>query len=497
MTECPCPVDIGTRLELLVDDYLVERLGGEVEFRLHRPTPREVVFPNQPEPIIHEEGHGLRAGHAYMTVLQDGDIYRMYYAVSRSPQGLKGPRPRLYHYAESRDGVHWETPSLGLFEYEGSTDNNIFWCEFRADGFDAHSFSPFIDTHPDTPAEHRYKAVAYTRSGDDKGLVAMSSADGIRWSRYSAGFVITDGAFDTQNLAFWDGARGVYRAYWRDFYPGPDGQRYRGIKTASSENFLDWSTGQWLYLPGTEPEQLYTNQVIPYVRAPHVLVGLPTRYVARPDSPAIEALPEPERRRAVMEKTGMARIGTDLTDTLFMSSRDGVEFRLWGEAFVRPGLRPRDNWFYGDNYAGWGIVTTAASIPGAPDEMSFYLSEGNRREHDSKVYRRYTLRQDGFVSVCASRRGGELLTRPLVFGGEQLLLNFSASAAGGLRVELQDERGVAIPGYSLAECVDVLGDDLERPVQWNGGAAPGALAGKPVKVRVSMVDADLFAFRFR
>lgn len=490
------PISVGTRRELMVDDYLLEKFSGDTTLLLHNPAPQEIVFPNRPEPVIHEKGRGLRAGHAYMTVFQDGDLYRMYYGMNRQPEGLKGPKTRLYHYAESPDGIQWETPGLGLFEYEGSTDNNIIWSEHRQDAFDAHSFSPFRDDNPRCSPEHRYKAIAYTRMDGRKGLWTLSSPDAVHWSRLSPDFVITDGAFDSQNLAFWDSARQVYRAYWRDFFPGPEGSRFRGIKTAVSEDFLYWSKGEWLHYPGSSPEQLYTNQVIPYFRAPHILVGLPTRYVARPDSEAIDGLPEPERRRSVMKKTEQPRLGTHLTDTLFMSSRNGVDFRCWGEAFIRPGLRNRDSWFYGDMYANWGIVTTASPIEGAPDELAFYVSEGNRRENNSKVFRRYTLRLDGFVSVNAPRRGGEVISCPIVFEGDHLTVNFSASAAGSIRVELQDIHGVPVQGFSLEDNVELLGDDLERQVKWKGNPDLAALQGFPVRLRFQLVDADLYSFQF-
>ena len=490
------PINIGTRRELMVDDYLLENLSGDAQLLLHNPAPQEIVFPNRPEPVIHEKGRGLRAGHAYMTVFQDGDLYRMYYGMHRYPEGLKGPKTRFYHYAESRDGIRWETPSLGLFEYEGSTDNNIIWSEHRQDAFDAHSFSPFRDDSPGCPPEHRYKAIAYTRMDGRKGLCTLSSPDAIHWSRLSPDFVIVDGAFDSQNLAFWDSENDVYRAYWRDFFTGAEGRRCRGIKTATSEDFLHWSEAEWLYYPGSSPEQLYTNQVIPYFRAPHILLGLPTRYVARPDSEAIDGLPEPERRRSVMEKTEKTRLGTDLTDTLFMSSRNGVDFKRWDEAFIRPGLRNQDSWFYGDIYANWGIVSTASPIEGAPDELTFYVSEGNRREHNSKVFRRYTLRMDGFVSVNASRRGGEVVTRPIVFEGDNLTVNFSASAAGDIRVELQNIHGVPIPGFTLEDNVELLGDDLERRVRWKDNPDLAALKGVPVRLRFQLADADLYSFQF-
>jgi hypothetical protein len=64
--------------------------------------------------------------------------------------------------------------------------------------------------------------------------------------------------------------------------------------------------------------------------------------------------------------------------------------------------------------------------------------------------------------VNAPYRGGELVTKPLVFQGRQLVLNFATSAAGGLRVELQDREGRPLPGFGLADAVEQVGDDVER-----------------------------------
>lgn len=494
------PIEIGTRRELMLDDYLLGSFAGAAALHLHRPVRREVVYPEVSDAVVREKGSGLRAGHAYMTVFQDGGVYRMYYGVSRyhfEPE----KSARLIHYAESRDGIHWQAPSLGLFEFDGTSDNNVVWMEDGNRCIGDHGFAPFRDANPDCAPEHRYKAVAapgrlgHARLGG-KGLVALGSPDGLHWSMLSPAYVITEGAFDSQNLAFWDGVRGEYRAYWRDFFAGSCGKRVRGIRTATSSDFLNWGDSQWLYYPGAETEELYTNQVTPYYRAPHIFVGFPTRYVERAWSAAIEGLPEPERRRSIIERTGHERIGTAVTDTLFMSSRDGLEFRLWGEAFIPPGLRGTDNWIYGDNYTNWGIVTTPSDVAGSPDELSFYVSEGSRRDHYSKVYRRYTLRIDGFVSVRAPRRGGEVVTRPLIYSGGALEINFAASAAGSVRVELQDRHGVPLPGFTLEDCVEVLGDDLDRQVRWRDGSDLTRLAGTPVRMRFRLVDADLFAFRF-
>ncbi len=65
--------------------------------------------------------------------------------------------------------------------------------------------------------------------------------------------------------------------------------------------------------------------------------------------------------------------------------------------------------------------------------------------------RRYTLRTDGFVSLRAGFAGGTVTTKPFSCDGAELSLNFATSAAGSVRVELQDETGRPLPGRSLAD----------------------------------------------
>ena len=178
-----------------------------------------------------------------------------------------------------------------------------------------------------------------------------------------------------------------------------------------------------------------------------------------------------------------------------MASRDRIHFHRWPEAFIRPGLRPVDNWVYGDNNQNWGLVETRSHIEGAPNEISIYATEGYWTG-DSLNLRRYTLRLDGFVAVSAPMSGGEIITRPIRFQGERLMLNFSSSAAGSLRVEIQDADGTPVEGYRLEDCSPTFGDELEREVYWKSGPDVGELAGRDVRLRFVLKDADLFAFRF-
>jgi hypothetical protein len=125
-----------------------------------------------------------------------------------------------------------------------------------------------------------------------------------------------------------------------------------------------------------------------------------------------------------------------------------------------------------------------------------YVTERTGRETGA-VLRRYSLRIDGFVSLHAPLVGGELLTKPITFAGNQLSLNVSTSAAGSVRIEIQNSEGQALPGFALDDCHEVYGDDLERIVAWKGNPDLGALAGRSVRLRFELRDADLYSFRFQ
>jgi len=179
--------DIGSRLELFVDRFLIDRLDG-TELRMHHPTPAP---PSQsPRP----PGH-------YATVIKDGPLYRFY------SRGYKIPDLHwrkdgwdTYHlnevtlYAESKNGVHWTTPDLDLYKIERYPNGNVVLADELLVN---HNFTPFIDTRPGVPPEERYKAVGGLRFPANHqhlrekhgagGLKAFASPDRNRSSRRDGG----------------------------------------------------------------------------------------------------------------------------------------------------------------------------------------------------------------------------------------------------------------------------------------------------------------------
>lgn len=460
----PAPLAIGTNRELFVDRSLVEKLDG-AEFRLHHPHPAGVAIQ------FDEPWEGAFVG--YPTVLKDGETYRMYY------RGWPAVNvPEVTCYAESQDGITWSKPKLGLVEWQGSKANNII----LADESISHNFSPFVDTRPGVPADERLKAVG----GEAKtGLMAFASGDGIHWRKLQEGPIFRKGAFDSQNVAFWSEAEQKYLLYFRVFTEGTADEKvwqpkgFRTVARTTSTNFLDWSEPERMTFGETAPEHLYTNQTQAYFRAPQIYIGLPMRFL-----PGRQVL-DNNQAAALKVSKGYA---TDCAETVLLTSRGGNAYdREFLEGFLRPGT-DLGNWASRAGIAALGIVPTG------PAEMSIYKQAHYAQPSAHMV--RYALRLDGFASINAPFRGGEFTTRPFTFTGKNLEINFSTGASGSIRFELQDAAGKPIPGFTLEEAPETIGDQVDRIVRWKGDRDLASLSGQPVRLQAVMKDADLYSIRF-
>ncbi len=480
-------VALENRRELFLDDSLLGEMKN-VQLLVHPPT-REEVAVTCDAPW---EGNGC----GYYTVLHDKReaVYRMYYHAWQIPTGLEPGGPLTIAYFESKDGIRWQRPKLGICEFRGSRENNIL-LDKMGDGSGCHDFSPFIDTNPKARPESRYKA---TGAGIQtaKGVWAYHSPDGIHWTPMSDRPVFDKGIFDSQNVSFWSAREGKYVLYYRIFSgKGTEGTRL--VNRAVSDDFLHWADEGTISFPeGEGPHalaQYYVNQIKPYERAPHIYIGFPARYVDHGLTASTPLLPEWDLREKRM--TVSRRYGTAITDSVYIVSRDGRNFRQSNDSFLAPGLRTRHNWSYGDNYIAWHVVETESTRDDSPRELSLYATESYFTGRDSRL-RRYSMRIDGFASMHAKRQEGEFTTRPITFSGRELSLNLATSAAGMVRVEIRDPAGAPLPGFSLDDCDLIYGDSLDRRVSWKGKRSVEALAGKPVVLRIVLREADIYSLVF-
>ena len=457
-------IDIGDRIEMFIDDFLVFKMDGAA-FRLHPPERREIAVK------FEETWEG--AGSAPGTVFHDGEKYRMYYRGWGCGADIgvnDGSELQFTCYAESKDGINWTKKTIGKVEYQGSVQNNII-----RSGIYSHNFAAGMDTNPECPKDEIFKAVAGQYSTK---IHIFKSADGVSWEEMQDGPVITDGAFDTLNTWFYDSVNECYRCYTRYWEkqegddPGNDFGGIRAIQSSTSKDFRNW-TGP---VPNTYPkdapwEHFYTNAAIPCPGAPHYILSFPFRFV--PD------------RHKVREHQWPG-----VSDSVFLTSRDGVNFeRTFMDPWIVPDLNPR-SWTQRCHQTAQGILETS------PEEFSLYVHE--HYTWDDARIRRYALRRHGFGSVHADYKGGSLVTKPFIFDGDKLFINYATSAPGSVRVGIFEEKAdISLNGYGIDDCDIIYGNELEKEVTWNEKGCLAGFRGKPVRLKFELKDADLFAICFK
>ena len=474
-------IDLGSRRELFVDDYLIERMDG-VHLELQQPRDEGAVFwPDRP-------WEGGWTG--YYTVIKDGETFRLYYRGKPTSQNAGVP-DEVTCYAESSDGSEWTRPSLGIVDIDGSTDNNVIIGP-KSPAI-RHNFTPFLDTRPGIDTSERFKALGGLfdhdrREATTHGLLLYGSADGIHWNQLQnepvinqshRGPLLTD---TSSNPTFWSEIEDRYVSYMRDWigdpkYPnGPGSIRWIGRTT--SPDLIEWEpVVKMQYEPA---EHLYTSNVQPYFRAPHIYIALPARFMA-----GRQVVSSEEAKSIDVHPDYIY----DCSETVFMTSRGGQTFdRMFREGFVRPGIGAK-HWVSRTNYAAIGVVQTGET------EMSMYIKQESSQP--SSQLRRYSLRLDGFASAKAQYAGGELLTKPFTFLGTRLFLNFATGAAGDIRVEIQGANGEPLPGYSLEDSRQLVGNYIEREASWQIGPDLSKFVDQTIRLRFVMKDADLYAFRFQ
>ena len=474
------------------DDSLIDRRFSNAVLSSNRAERREVVF----QCDLPWEGNQTD----FFTIVKDDGFYRMYY------EGWSLPDPEKAGisvcYAESRDGLHWEKPDLGLVEFRGSKHNNIVLRGIHD------NFTVMKDPNPACPPELRYKALLQIKEWDLPGyrntipdpgkgflLGCMVSPDGLHWEKYA---VVSRGfTYDSMNTLHWNERTGRYVAFFRTLHDNPEDPAstcnetlVRAISMAESEDMIHWSEPKPLDFGAGEDYPLYTNCVSHYPDSPY-FIGFPTRYVERKAwTKNYDRLSGAEARRERMKAN--PRYGLAITDCVFMCSRDGLHWYRFDEASITPGPENGTNWVYGDCYPSiGGFIEVPGSHAGEPSELSFFL-EGHRWASNDKVELvRYAFRRDGFASVKADYAGKTLRTKPFTFDGGELHLNFRTSARGSVYLSILDERNLPIEGYTTCE---LFGDSVDRTIDFDKPLAD--LAGRIVRFDFRMRDAELYALRF-
>lgn len=465
--------------------------------------------------VADQPWEGLIGG--YGTVIKEGDRFRMWYHAFRMTHPVDAAVPHTYEgqkkffskypylqficYAESVDGVDWQKPDLGLYEYEGSRKNNIVIdpgpdCRRRH-----HGGCVFID--PSAQDSERYKMWAPLQeilSPDDAipaamdGLRRFHSADGIHWTMYEPDTPNPPGNYDSFNSVFWDVRLKRYVGFKRNWAQDDQGDGYRAIVRWESPDFHTWQeigeiklsdeADQSVEVNRKRPSPIfdwYTPPVIQHPGNRDLYLMFPSAYWHWGEG----VFPG----RNMLHKGGFP----DRLDTQLAVSRDGI---AWTRAGGRhPLLR-----------LGFTGQVDSGCIYAIPDLVevdreTWVYYHGNSDEHGGAWWEhrhgifRARIRRDGFCSADASYQGGELFTIPFTFEGDTLELNADTSAGGVIRVEILDADRAPIQGFTLADADELNGNDVRMRATWCGSSSLARLAGSAIRLRLVMRDTKLFSFQ--
>lgn len=443
---------------MLVDDSILSDKRGVVR-RYHafeKDARNPVLVADRPW-----EG---RVVYVYGSVLPgaDGRGYRMWY------HAWHGEYRNLY--ATSPDGLRWEKPSLGLVEFQGSKDNNIFFHRTKEDHL------PGVIATPDDPdPARRYKLINYDygRTRPDNvvsGFYGAYSADGIHWRDVARNPILAD-VGDVGNFV-WDARARQYIGYPKTFAPVA-GYRRRAVGYTATTDFEAWPPTELILVPDKFDDRWVTQDkqhtdfyglcAFPYESGYIGLLWIFRITDGNNDGPLLVEL---------------------------VSSRDGVTWhRQEGERTPLLDVGPRGSW-------DGGMITTVNQPLVEGDRIKLFYggskhTHGGTKDPDSAIGFA-TLRKDGFASLDAGNEAAEVTTRRLLRAGGTLRIN-GDFRRGGLKAEVLDGEGRVVPGYTLDESVTVAADGIDIPVTWRGRTALPDRLGE-IRLRFHFTGGSLYSF---
>lgn len=502
-------IKLGPHRQLFVDSYPVEEMTG-ARLKLHEARKYEsnpILRTDQPW----EKGVFINSGGPAVLYDSERAQYKMLYFTYAAAYTKANRLSEAFipSYATSTDGIHWEKPALELIEYAGSTRNSILpWPSQMWNG----STNVIYDPHDSNP-ERRYKSVYYgrppllrldagpavvlnydTRDQSAAGLFVSFSPDEIHWNDYPGNPVLSSKiVHDTHSLLGWDERIEKYVGFFR---PAFDlvAEHIRVIGRSESADFIHWTdpSKQVVLRPdaldakGTE---FYCMAAMSYQGC---YLGLLWIYHNDPHWPWPKGVSIQDKELRPDQQT---------MDAQLVTSRDGIHWERTAERKAIIPVGPPGSWDDGVVYASTPLVVG--------DEVWAYYGGANMRHTGESLGSEGQVvegvrktaavglakwRLDGFASIESGGGDGSIITKPMLFSGDQLWLNADASK-GSIAVEVLDENRKPIPGLTKAASEPLQTDGVRQRVVWRANAPSlGSLTGKPIRLKFYLRNAGLYSF---
>ncbi|PAW80168.1 MAG: hypothetical protein B9S32_00910 [Verrucomicrobia bacterium Tous-C9LFEB] len=461
------PIQVGR--QLFVDDFLIEKTDLQREYHYPEKYAGNPVL--KPDTELEIKGRGARLAAACpksggLWWNPDKQLFELWYEA-----GWLG----TIAYATSKDGIHWERPPLQV----NPPTNQVLAQNIVPD-----SWTVVKDYHASDP-QQRFK-IFVRRPGDPNRALGFVSKDGLDFGKPFDGGMCGD-----RSTMFYNPFRKVwvFSLRWGDAHG-------RVRYYAESDDFLEgirwmpdavvpWARTDRLDAPnpqiGDNP-QLYNLDAVPYES---IMLGFfqilhgPANEIG-----AAKGIPKSTGLNFAYSRDGFYWSRPDRTIAIDSTRQEG-----WDCGYVQSlgnicVIRGDKIWFYYTGFAG--DTNRKTGDPGVKDSMSSGL-------YANGATGIATLRRDGFVSLNAQNKSGQVTTRMVSFPGKYLFVNADASQ-GGIIAEVLDAEGRVIEPYSAQNCVELKTDATITQMRWKGADDLARLAGHPVRFRFTLTHAKLYAF---
>jgi len=510
-------IDVGSQKQLFIDHKFIESAEG-IKLTVQQPyqTREKLIIADQPW----EQGAWIGS---YSTITKEEKKIKLWYDIrSEWTEAHQNPTLMGIAYAESDDGIHFTKPVLNLIDWNGNRHNNLVMPP-NPDQVATGGGSVWRDENPNCPPEERYKSWIKTYQRNKSGIKGphrvFTSADGVHW-KLDPRRVTGLRAADTQPSWFWEPRIGRYIGFSREWIREQSGYGIRAASYNESDDLFDWDNmamvlepdeidftanpsmridtrrlefkgeniipqratknakdtgGEDQVLPPAAPMDFYGPGIFPYENIYIALIPVFHHWKLSDK----KAWPNTSDIQIAVSRDARHFTRPSDRQPFLRTGHDGS----WDSKWIYPVLRPVQ----------------------MGDELWIYYF-GTNRDHSSRLDPRATVREtaisrailrlDGFIAAEAGYTGGILMTLPMIFEGSRLVLNLDTSAGGYARVEILDETGKPVPGFTYHDADELNGNNVNMPVTWNGNQDLSSLEGKPIRLNIRMRGAKLYAFQF-
>ncbi|MDR2981569.1 MAG: hypothetical protein LBV12_04900 [Puniceicoccales bacterium] len=462
----------------------------------------ELMGPMLPQDKPWEQGYLMYLNNI---MLEDGK-YRMWYTVV--PDDFRYREGMSYNhdvgwvlcYAESKDGVNWVKPELGIMQFEGQDTNWVYGREINRNFFSSGCI--FKDENPNCPPAEKYKLIyrgeeqhedidawrnrqieRFNGDCDPKalrgkpgkmGTCAVTSgavsSDGIHWTPIKDPVMMY--CSDQMNVCFWDDSIKKYVGYFRMLRAGR-----RSVGRSETEDFRKWPT-------------------------PYPCLEVPLTTHPSDDIMHCPTLKYPGTEDLYVMLATMFRRNSDCRDMQLAVSADGL---YWNWLPGKPAATREQGgkWVFDEVEVGYNFVPLQDGRIGVPIVTYKYpykyprsLTEGDRTPPLGEAG--YAVFKPGRLCCVSAPDRGEFSTRCFTMTGKEISLNYSTFGhAGYIEAELQDKKGKTIAEYSFADFKRINGDECDVRLAWNNSSDLSVLAEQSIRLCLRMHMSKVYAFEIK